>query len=314
MSFTIDVHQHMLLLLFCVPTLCSGQVQLPTVNLGLTNFEDGFGTPGWFLQEFPDYYHADELKDSRGDTIPGHNRLSVFSTTTHVVYVSQQRLLGGWVSGEILQPWVDLDVRAANGVSSRTTGLADMTVGVVLQWAPKDIGRGLLAQRFIVDVTAPTGRYSATQPINVGNNFVVVEPYYALTYELHKFEVSARLHYLWSSANHEPFVGLGDNTVQPGQAFHMNYSASYEVFPNLRVGFNGYWLQQLTADQIDSAKVPSSLERTVGLGGGLQYFFSGHNTWIHLNGYVETDVRNRAQGYALTLRFSRGIPSLKAPP
>ena len=26
------------------------QVQLPTVNLGDTNFQDGFGAPGWFLE------------------------------------------------------------------------------------------------------------------------------------------------------------------------------------------------------------------------------------------------------------------------
>ena len=37
------------------------QVQLPTVNLGDTNFEDGFGAPGWFLEEFPGGYIAGEL-------------------------------------------------------------------------------------------------------------------------------------------------------------------------------------------------------------------------------------------------------------
>jgi hypothetical protein len=92
----------------------------------------------------------------------------------------------------------------------------------------------------------PTGRYSDTQPVNVGNNFVVLDPYYCLTYELGKVELSARLHYLWNSVNHEPFAGLGANSVQPGQAFHMNYSVSYEVITHVRVGFNGYWLQQLT--------------------------------------------------------------------
>lgn len=36
----------------------AAQVQLPTVNLGDTNFEDGFGAPGWYLQEFPSGYSA----------------------------------------------------------------------------------------------------------------------------------------------------------------------------------------------------------------------------------------------------------------
>jgi hypothetical protein len=291
-----------------VSSLCFAQVQLPAVNLGLTNFEDGFSSPGWFLQEFPNYYSADILKDSRGNTVPGSNELTSFSTTTHIAYISQQRFLGGWMAVEALQPWVDLDVGLANGISSRVRGLADLTVGAGLQWAPKEIWKGVFVHRFVLDVGVPTGQYNDKQPVNVGNNFIVVDPYYALTYELGKLEFSSRLHYLWNSVNHEPFVGLGADTVQAGQAFHMNYSVSYEVITSLRVGFNGYWLQQLTDDKVNDVNVPHSLERTVGLGAGIQYF-SGHDTWIHLNGYTETDVRNRAQGYSVTLRFSKAIPS-----
>jgi hypothetical protein len=33
-------------------------------------------------------------------------------------------------------------------------------------------------------------------------------------------------------------------------------------------------------------------------------------SWIHLNGYKEVDVRNRAQGFSVTLRLSKGIPGL----
>jgi hypothetical protein len=291
-----------------LPGLCFAQVQLPTVNLGLTNFEDGFATPGWFLQEFPDYYDADKVKDAQGNTVPGSNHLITLSTTTHVVYVTQQRFISGWLAFEVLQPFVNLHVDFANGPSSTIRGFADMTVGAGLQWAPITIGNGVFAHRFILDITAPTGRYSDQQPVNLGNNFVAINPYYALTYEVQQFEVSARLHYLWNSVNHEPFVGFGDKTVQAGQAFFMNYSASYEVVHNVRVGFNGYRLQQLTDNKASDINIPLSLERTVGLGIGIQ-IFSGHNCWIHLNGYKEVDVRNRAQGFSVTLRLSKAIPS-----
>jgi hypothetical protein len=297
---------------FVLPRLCAAQVQLPTVNNGLTNFEDGFAVPGWFLQEFANYYDADKFKDERGLTLPGSNHLIAFSTTTHVVYVSQQRFLGGWLAFEALQPWVHLQVDLANQPPSTVQGLADLTVGAGLQWAPIPIGSGIFASRVILDVTAPTGRYNDQQPVNLGNNLVVVEPYYAFTYEAGKLEFSARLHYFWNSVNHEPFVGFGDKTVQPGQAFHMNYSVSYEVVHNVRVGFNGYWLQQLTDDKASDTNIPQSLERTVGLGAGIQ-ILSGHTSWIHLNGYKEVDVRNRAQGFNVTLRISKGIPSSPHP-
>jgi len=32
--------------------------------------------------------------------------------------------------------------------------------------------------------------------------------------------------------------------MQPGQAFHVNYATSYELWKNVRLGFNGYCLQQ----------------------------------------------------------------------
>ena len=101
-----------LLWLFLLTGLCSAatatpgsaQVHLPTVNLGDTNFEDGFGAPGWFLEEFPSGYSAGKLKDSKGKTVPGSNRMTAYGTTTHMAYVSKKRALGAWLAGEALQP------------------------------------------------------------------------------------------------------------------------------------------------------------------------------------------------------------------
>lgn len=285
---------------------CFAQVQLPTVNLGETNFEDGFASPGWFLQEFPESYVAGELRDRNGNKIPGQSRLIVNSTTTHVVFVSQKRVLGGWLAAEVLQPLVDLDVRSANGNSSNVRGFGDMTLGPGLQWAPKKVGSGVFAHRFIFDVIVPTGTYSDRRPINVGDHFVSVDPHYAVTYERRKIEFSARAHYLWNSANNDPYVGFNFRNMQPGQAFHVNYSTSYEVHRNVRLGFNGYWLQQTTDHRIDDAAVRDSKERTVGLGPGMQ--LGGQEIWLHLNAYMETAVRNRPSGVKVTLRISKAVP------
>ena len=283
------------------------QVQLPAVNLGETNFEDGFAAPGWLLEEFPEGYVAGELRDGRGNTIPGRNRLTTDSTTTHVAYISKKRVLGGSLAGEVLQPLVDVDVRLANGTSSRVRGLGDLSFGPGLQWAPKKIGNGVFVHRFVFDVTVPTGTYSDRRPVNLGNHFVVVNPYYALTYERKKIEFSARLHYLWNSANNDPFAGFAIRNMQPGQAFHVNYAASYEVRKNVRLGFNGYWLQQVTDHRINNVDVPYSKERTVGLGPGLQ--LGGRDIWFRLNGYLETDVRNRPSGVKVTFRISKALPT-----
>jgi hypothetical protein len=70
-----------------VKLLCIARVQLPAVNLGETNFEDGFGSPGLFVQEFPESYVAGELRDGEGKRIPSQSRLIVYSTTTHVAFI-----------------------------------------------------------------------------------------------------------------------------------------------------------------------------------------------------------------------------------
>jgi len=290
---------------FAPPSLCFAQVQLPAVNLGETNFEDGFAVPGWFIEEFPESYVAGELRDSHGNTVPGRNHLTTYSTTTHVAYISKKRVLGGWLSGEVLQPLVDVDLELANGTSSRVRGFADLIIGAGLQWAPQKIGNGVFVHRFIFDVDAPTGTYSDSRPVNIGNHFVVVNPYYAFTYERKKLELSARLHYLWNSTNNDPYAGFGIRNMQPGQAFHVNYATSYEVRKGVRLGFNGYWLQQVTDHRINGITVPNSLERTIGLGPGLQ--FGGRDLWFHLNSYMETDVRNRSSGIAVTFRISKAL-------
>jgi hypothetical protein len=276
--------------------------QLPTVNLGDTNFEDAFGEPGWLLEEFPSGYTASQLKDSNGKTVRGSNR-----TTTHVAFVSNKSFLRGWLAGEVLLPLVDLDVQLASGTESRVRGFADLTVGAGLQWVPKKIGHGVFVQRAMTDVGVPTGKYSNTRPVNIGNHFIVVNPFYACTYERKKVEFSARLHYLWNSANNDPFVGFGIKSTQPGQAFHVNYATSYALLNNVRLGFNGYWLRQLTNHEINGVAVPNSKERTVGLGPGIQ--LGSRGIWFRVNTYIETDVRNRPSGIKVTFRISKALPT-----
>ena len=293
---------------FAAHSPCFAQVQLPAVNLGETNFEDGFGGQDWLLEEFPEASIASAVKDANGHTVPGRNRITSFSTTTHVAFISNVHTLGGWLAAEVLQPIVALDVQLP-GSSSSVRGFADPTVGAGIQWAPKAIGKGVFAHRAVLDIDLPAGKYSDARSVNIGNHFVAVDPYYALTYERKRLEVSARLHYLWNSTNNDPFEGFGIRSLQPGQAFHMNYATSYELWKNVRLGLNGYWLQQTTDHKINGVNVPHSEERTIGIGPGLQ--LGGHGTWFRLNSYVETDVRNRPAGIKVTLRISKTLPTLR---
>jgi hypothetical protein len=142
-------------------TPMTAQVHLPVVNLGGTNFEDGFAGPGFLLEELPEVYSANTFKDSKGASIPGSNTLTSIGTTSHIAYVSNKRLFGAWIGGEILVPMVDVEAKLASGTKAIVRGFADPILGpLALQWAPKQIGHGVFLQRAVLDITVPLGKYS----------------------------------------------------------------------------------------------------------------------------------------------------------
>jgi hypothetical protein len=49
----------------------------------------------------------------------------------------------------------------------------------------------------------------------------------------------------------------------------------------------------------------NSKESTVGLGSGIQ--LGSRGLWFRVNGYMETDVRNRASGIKVVFRISRAL-------
>lgn len=293
-------------LLFCAgPAPAADVVSLPTVNLGDTSFQDGIAFPGWLVEETMDYYHAGQINDHDGNKIPGSNKVTTVSATTHVAYISNLRLLGGFYGAEVLLPLADVDVDTSAGPKDRNRGIGDLIVSpFILQWTDNKLFGMPYFHRFVFDITLPTGDYDRNRAVNIGNNLVSIDPYYAFTImPTDRLEVSARLHYLWNSENDKPFAGLGAGNVQPGQAFHANYAASYEVVKGVRLGVNGYVLQQLTADKVDGHSQANSEERVFGIGPGLK--MSGGGLSLYLNSYFETGAENRPEGIKTVFRLSK---------
>jgi hypothetical protein len=299
-------------LLFCSITAEAGPVSLPPVslppvNLGDTSFQDGIANRGWFLEETINYYNAARVNNAQGGRIPGSNELTTISAVTHVAYVSKHRVLGGYLGAEVLLPLVDADLSTSFQPQNRARGVGDLIVSpFILQWNDRKLFNMPYFHRFDIALSLPTGQYDANRAVNAGNNIVSLNPYYAFTIvPADKLEISARLHYLWNSENDNPYAGLGASSVQPGQAFHANVAASYEIIRNLRIGINGYALQQFTDDKVNGHSLADSEERVFGVGPGL--VFNTDKLWIYLNSYFETGAENRPEGIKITLRISRAF-------
>src|SRR6266567_1824615 len=256
-------------------------VGLPPVNLGDTSFQDGIANPGWLLEETVNYYTASQFKDAQGGTIPGSNELTTISAVTHLAYISKLRLLDSYLEAEVLLPLVDVDLSTSSQPRNRARGVGDLIVSpFILQWNDRTLFGMSYFHRFDIALSLPTGQYDANRAVNPGNNIVSLNPYYAFTLvPTDKFEISARLHYLWNSENDNPYAGLGASSIQPGQAFHANVAASYEIMRNLRIGVNGYALQQFTDDKVNGHTLANSEERIFGVGPGL--VFNTDKLWIY---------------------------------
>ncbi|KAA0888123.1 SphA family protein [Oryzomonas rubra] len=294
-------------LLICAGGVMAADIPLPPVNLGFTSFEDGIAFPGWLVEETIGYYHAGQFNDHEGSKIPGSNKVTTVNATTHIAYLSKFRLLGGYYGVEILLPVADVDLDASFGPRDRERGVGDLIVGpLVLQWTDHKLFGMPLFHRFGFDVTVPTGEYDRNRLANTGNNMVIINPYYAFTVlPTDKLELSARIHYLWNSENDKPFVGMEAGTVQPGQAFHANYSASYELLKGVRLGVNGYVLQQFTKDKIDGRSQADSEERVFGIGPGIKLDNRSGGVSLYLNSYFETGAENRPEGTKVVFRLTK---------
>ncbi|GAB0149265.1 transporter [Marichromatium sp. PS1] len=290
---------------------------LPAVNLGFTSFLDGGppSGPGWYVSQYLQFYRNGALKDAAGDdlrvpTPRGRERaeLDLNLSLTQLVYQSNQPLLfGGKWGMDLILPLVDFDLDPGDNFALSTNGgnLGDILVGPFLQWDPIMGPNGpRFMHRIELQMLLPTGSYDADDPINAGSNVFSFNPYWAATLFVNpRWTVSWRLHYLWNAENNDPFKGVIAEDTQAGQAIHINFSTAYEVLPNrLRLGINGYYLEQITRSKVDGESVADSEERVFAIGPGALYHLSPHDH-LFFNAFWETGAENRPEGARMNLRY-----------
>ncbi len=286
-------------------TLLAGAVgayDLPAVNLGFTSFLDGGppAGPGVYFAQYVQWYHATEF-----DNAPV-NRLDAWVSLSQFLYQSDQKvLLGGKWGLDVILPVVAFDIDPGFPVSAGSGGAGDLLLGPYLQWDPivKD-GRPVFMHRVELQMLLPTGRYSENDAINPGSNFFSFNPYWAATwFPANRCTLSWRIHYLWNDENESPYRLTGLDSVQAGQAIHLNFATSYELLEKrLRAGLNGYYLRQITDSKYNGRDTPNTQEQVVGLGPGLVWHIS-QNNHLFANVYFEFAAENRAEGQRYNLRW-----------
>lgn len=288
---------------------------LPSVNLGFTSFLDGGppSGPGLYWSQYLQYWGSDSFRNADGNDAfpPGvDEELNAWITISQFIYQSDKEFfLGGKGGLNIMIPFVHLDMSyntAGPFPEDNGGGAGDVLVGPYIQWDPIMGANGpRFMHRFEFQINLPTGSYSGDKELNPGSNFVSFNPYWAFTaFVMPGWTFSSRLHYLYCFTNDEPNRAYGDvKDTQAGQAFHANFATEYEVIPNmLRLGINGYYLNQFTDMKVDGKNVAGSREKVFAIGPGGVFHFSKEDH-LFLNFYFETDAENRPEGTRVNTRY-----------
>jgi hypothetical protein len=319
--------------------LCPGSAragnQLPAgINLGLTSFYDGFGKnePGFVYLTYAFYQVGHQINDNNGhaQTIFGNPKINDFVWINQLALVAPDELFGGAAHLGLNVVWatiiaLDTDFSTASPapgfqLKDNGVGTGDLTTGVFVQFRPIIAGgRPVFSHRVEFDVIAPIGSYDPAKDINQSANFVSLAPYWAVTVlPVHRLEISARFHYLYNFTNHRPAnpfpVYPAVDNVKPGQAYWINYAASFEVVKSLHLGVNGYYFKQITEDRytyVDGSSGDGPSNYVLGdqgpavmlaVGPGLFWDFSKSDKFF-LNAYFSVKVNNRPEQNTFNLHY-----------
>jgi len=280
------------------------------LNLGFTSFLDGAppAGPGYYFEEYVGFITADDFSDAAFPTAGAG--IDAWIALSQLVYQSNTPvLLGGKWGLNFMMPYVWIDSSPDAILPENNNGFGDFLVGPYLQWDPIMGANGpVFMHRVEFQMIFPSGSYHDNEVLNPSANVFSFNPYWAATYFITpKWTASTRIHYLWNSENDDPFVGFGFDEIQPGEAVHANFSSAYEVIPQqLRVGVNGYWLQQISnTDAKTQAGATVHLdddEMVFAIGPGALWSFS-QDTHLFFNAYFETETDARPEGERFVLRL-----------
>jgi len=261
--------------------------------MGAENYMSGaMPPPGFYGQLFVNHYEADNLRGNDGKKLPVDFRVRANAITPRLIWVTDQTLLGGSLAMHAIVPLVDLKV-SLNGQPQSKQGLGDVIFGTALGFHHSDKLHSIVSLDFI----APTGRYDRDDLTNIGRNYWVFEPVYALSYvDPDGLNVDAKIMYDFNRKN-------PDTDYRSGQELHVDYAVGWGLGNGWVLGVGGYMLRQTTDDRQDGHTIEDNKGRAFAIGPSVKYT-SKDGWFLTAKWESETQVRNRAQGDAYWLKLT----------
>jgi len=249
--------------------------------------------PGFYVRDYNFFYWAGQVNNSAGDNagVPNFNALT-YANIPRVIWITDTKLLGGYVGVDALLPLVDQHVRAG-GFDGTTFGIGDFFGEGTLSWHPKQfdfsIGSG---------VWAPTGDSAAPLTTRVGAGFWTFMQTAGVTWYIDGDKTWA----ISALNRYELNTEQRDTDVIPGQTYTLEWGVSKTLAKVVDLGAVGYYQTQVNPNGGASY---SSRSRVAAVGPETSVAFPKQMFFVSLRYNYEFMADSRAQGNAITLTLTK---------
>jgi len=260
--------------------------------MGAENYLSGaMPPPGLYGTVYAQHYRADRLRGNDGRQLPVDFRLRADVIAPRVVWVTEQKVLGGSLAFHAIAPLVELKV-SLDGASQRKRELGDITFGPGLGYHYSE----KMYAAYGIDFFAPTGRFDRDDLVNIGRNYWTVQPVAAFSYvDPNGLNIDIKTMYDFNLRNRE-------TDYRSGQELHADYAIGWGLRNGWVLGVGGYVYRQTTDDDVRGERVEDNKGRAFAIGPSIKY--SSQQGWfVTAKWQQERAVRNRAEGDAYWLKL-----------
>lgn len=260
--------------------------------MGAENYLSGaMPPPGLYGTVYAQHNRADRLRGNDGRQLPVDFRLRADVIAPRLVWVTEQKVLGGSLAFHAIAPLVELKV-SLDGTSQRKRELGDITFGPGLGYHYSE----KMHAAYGIDFFAPTGRFDRDDLVNIGRNYWTVQPVAAFSYvDPNGLNIDIKTMYDFNLRNRE-------TDYRSGQELHADYAIGWGLSNGWVLGVGGYVYRQTTGDDVRGERVEDNKGRAFAIGPSIKY--SSQQGWfVTAKWQQERAVRNRAEGDAYWLKL-----------
>jgi hypothetical protein len=252
--------------------------------------------PGFYAKDYNVFYFSDRVNDSSGNKLADPD-LFIYANVPRVIWITPQKILGGYLGLDALIPLQYTDVGAAHMDSF---GAGDLFAEATLSWhvdqADFAIGCG---------AWMPTGESSINDPTKPGAGYWTPMFTAGMTWYMDpqkKWALSALNRY-------EINTEKKDTDWTAGQVWTIEWGLSYAVSKTVDVGVAGYYQQKVTNDDgVNPFAAPPNVgakDKVVAVGPEIVMLCPKLGLFTSIRYNYEVLSEARTQGHTLAVTFTK---------